>query len=127
MPNIPVSQLAAEVNSILAEYQGVVQETLEKAVDMTAKEVVSELKASSPKNTGAYASGWRQSKTAGKHRLAYGRIAYNRTHYRLTHLLEYGHATRNGGRTEAQPHIAPAEQRAIDNFEKRLREGINDA
>ena len=52
---IRTDQLAAEVNAILEEYQGTVQEVLEEAVDATAKEVVSELKASSPKRTGAYA------------------------------------------------------------------------
>lgn len=121
---IRTDQLAAEVNAILEEYQGTVQEVLEEAVDATAKEVVSELKATSPKRTGAYASGWTQQKKTGKRGRAYGRVAYNKTHYRLTHLLEYGHATRNGGRTTAQPHIAPAEQKAVENFERRLKEGI---
>lgn len=118
---IRTDQLAAEVNAILEEYQGTVQEVLEEAVDATAKEVVSELKATSPKRTGAYASGWTQQKKTGKRGRAYGRVAYNKTHYRL---LEYGHATRNGGRTTAQSHIAPAEQKAVENFERRLKEGI---
>ena len=121
---ISPEKLAAEVNSILQEYRGVVRETLESAVDTTTKEVVNELKNTSPKNTGAYAEGWTQNKTPWLKGAGYGRVAYNKKHYRLTHLLEYGHATRNGGRTKAEPHIAPAEQKAIENFETRLKEGL---
>jgi alkyl hydroperoxide reductase subunit AhpF len=40
--------------------------------------------------------------------------------YSLTHLLENGHATRNGGRTEPQVHIKPAR----DKIEKEYIEGI---
>ena len=123
---VKVEQLASAINSILADYQGLVQDVLVEAVDATAKETVADLRNTSPKRTGAYAKGWTQAKTKGG-RLAYGKIAYNKPHYRLTHLLEYGHATRNGGRTKAQPHIAPAEAKAVQDFEHRLREGIKDA
>lgn len=124
---IQPSQLAAEVAGILADYQDVTQAALESAVDTTAKEIVKELKATSPKRTGEYAKGWTQNKTPWKKGTGYGRIAYNKDRYRLTHLLEYGHAKRGGGRTAPQPHIAQAEKNGIEAFEKRLKEGIEKA
>ena len=45
--------------------------------------------------------------------------------YRLTHLLEYGHKTRSGTRTKAQPHIKPveewAEREAMKEIEKAVK------
>ena len=128
---IKATELAAVVNAILAEYKGVVQDVLVDSVDTTAKELVKELRQTSPKASGEYAKSWTQNRTPWKKGQGYERVAYNDKHYRLTHLLEYGHdIIRNGrkvGRAPAQPHIKQAEEQAIDNFEQRLKEGINDA
>lgn len=44
--------------------------------------------------------------------------------YRLTHLLEKGHATRNGGRTKAYPHIKYGDEYAKKELPKRIEEAI---
>ena len=42
----------------------------------------------------------------------------------MTHLLEKGHANRDGGRTKAYPHIKPAEEEAVKEALKLIEEGV---
>lgn len=42
--------------------------------------------------------------------------------YRLTHLLAYGHATRNGGRTRANPFLHNAVNTVLPEYEKAVEE-----
>lgn len=41
--------------------------------------------------------------------------------YRLTHLLEHGHATRNGGRTREFKHIAPVRDRLVVEYQQGIK------
>ena len=44
----------------------------------------------------------------------------NYRHYRLTHLLEYGHATRKGTTTRAFTHIKPVDDYCIDRLKTNI-------
>ena len=57
--------------------------------------------------------------------ISIGVTVYSPSHYMLAHLLENGHAKRNGGRVTGERHIGPAEEHAkeqlIGDIEKALK------
>lgn len=111
------NDLSAEIMRCLKEYTDEVVEALEKTEKELAKEAVRTLKQTSPKKSGKYAKSWTQTKQGKK------RIVHNRR-YQLTHLLEKGHAKRNGGRVAARVHIAPVEQRISKEAVERLKRNL---
>ena len=68
-----------------------------------------DINSSAPVRTGKYARSWR-AKTTKETSQSLEVTVYSPTRYMLAHLLEHGHAKRNGGRVRAIPHIAPAEE-----------------
>ena len=103
---------------ILNEYSEEVKEVMFEVAEEVANEGVKELKETSPKNRGKYHKGWGVEKETDGKGTAF--IIRNKKYYNLTHLLEKGHALKNGGRTRAFPHIAPVEQKAIKAYEDKL-------
>ena len=103
---------------ILDEYGDDCRKAVIDTVKEVAKESAKELKTAGDfRNiTGKYRKDW-TSKTETS-RLGAEGVVYNRNNYQLTHLLEFGHAKQNGGRTRAFAHIEPVNE----NTEKRLME-----
>ena len=122
MSNIPPSELSKEIQKYLQEYKEEIDEDVQEETDKAIASAKSELRSISPKNTGNYASGW--AVKSKKYSNGYYKVIWNRKAYQLTHLLEFGHATRNGGRTKAQPHIRPTEEKYKTRFTESLERRI---
>lgn len=114
---------AQAVKDYLEVYVENIGEDVEETSNEIGKEARDELRQTSPKRRGQYAKGWTVSKNRKKKNY-YTVKVHNKTDYQLTHLLEFGHATRNGGRTKAYPHIRPVEEKYKKEFEKRLETKI---
>lgn len=119
MAKVSIDGLADAVAKELAEYNQDVADGVKKEVKQVAKEMVQELKQTSPRDSGDYAAGWRE-KTEFESDEDIRERVYNAKKPQLTHLLEHGHAKQNGGRVNGKPHIGPAEQEA----EKKLTNGV---
>ena len=123
---IKVDDLSKEVLKSLKGFSDDISELVKEVADDVGKEAVQELKKISPKKKrkgGRYAKGWRLKKDKlDKNR--YSIKIHNKTDYQLTHLLEFGHATRNGGRTKAIPHIRPVEEKYSKEYENKLKQKI---
>ncbi len=124
MERISPDELAEKVMEGLKEYADLCADELKEAINEAAKDAKAELKETSPKDTGKYSGNWsvkKISETANTVDVA----VYSPKHYRLTHLLEHGHALRQGGRARAFPHIGPAqehaEEKVINRVEKALK------
>ena len=122
------SDFAAEVAAQLKDYSSTVIRAAGAEAVNCGKDCVTELKRTSPKRKGrgggAYARSWAIKKESTSGGLVTTCIVHNKDHYQLTHLLENGHAKRNGGRTKAYPHIKPAEERVVAEYTKRVKEAI---
>lgn len=118
---VDINDLAATIAGYLDEFKQTTDENILEACKETRDSVLPELKANSPKNTGKYAKAWYS--TIEKFGSRTEIILRNRQ-YRLVHLLEFGHAKRNGGRTKPQPHVEPAQTHADDLFLKLLKRRI---
>ena len=111
--------ISNEIAQALSQYTSEVEEKLDEIKSDVADETVNMLKANSPTGRrGKYAKGWRKKKDGTSY------VIHNATDAGLTHLTERGHAKRNGGRTQAQPHISTAEEMAIKKFENKIERAI---
>ena len=119
MSNENINTAGAAIAEALAEYDQEIADATKRITDEVAKEAVDALKKNSPKLTGSYRKGWRKKQSYADKRTKRNTV-YNETDYQLTHLLEYGHASRNGGRVRAIQHIAPVEQAAIEALQERI-------
>ena len=142
MSNINIDQLADEISRIFDEYQSEIMKGIDTSSASVANKAVKTLKKTSPVRTsqkerkysgsgksykaGSYAKGWTVEKEQEFAESPHYTV-HNKTHYQLTHLLENGHVTRNGGRTRKYPHIKQVEEQVIDEYEQAVEEVIRNA
>jgi hypothetical protein len=114
-----IQGVAKEIMKQLEYYVHDVKQNVDEAKQETAKEMIAELKQTSPEKRPSYKKGWKIKKTSKSV------IVHNATDYQLTHLLEYGHPVKGGGRdTDAAPHIRPAEEKGIRKYLNKVERAI---
>lgn len=123
MSNVKIESLSSEVMKELEKYADVTKEKVKAAVKNAGKIALDEIKSTAPSDTGKYKKSW-AIKVIDETSSGMTLVVYSRNKYQLTHLLEFGHAKRGGGRVSARPHIAEAEEKAIEAFEKGIEEAI---
>ena len=123
---VKVDDLSKAILEELKNYEGVTEEAAWNGVSETSKTALQELRSAHPSGSGRYGSwdkynrGWTVKKTK-RDKTA---TIHNATDYQLTHLLEKGHATRNGGRTQAFTHIAPVADKCDDDLVRIIKKYI---
>ena len=116
---VSIDRMAEEIMKGLAEYADLATEDVKKAVKKAGTAVRKDIEANAPKDTGKYAKSWAV-KTTKETSNSLEVTVHSRNRYQLTHLLEHGHAKRNGGRVAGKSHIAPAEETGIRQLEAEI-------
>ena len=112
---VRIDQLADAVMKGLEDYAKLATDDLKKDVQKAGKKVKEQIESTAPKKTGKYSKSWAVKKmreTSDSIQV----VVHSKNRYQLTHLLEFGHAKRGGGRTRAFPHIEPAEQAGMEQL-----------
>lgn len=119
-----IDDMADEIMKGLQEYSELVDTAMKKAVRKTATSVKKEISANAPKRTRKYAKSWTTKKVKeNSHSLEI--TVHSKDRYQIAHLLEKGHAKRNGGRVAGKPHIAPAEENGADLLESLIEKELS--
>ena len=100
------------INAELEDWAtGDLRRAINEGMEEAAEAAEKMLKQGGPyrERTGKYTKDWTHGQRSGRASSITGLknySVYNKKHYQLTHLLENGHASRNGGRVKAFSHIA---------------------
>ena len=124
-----VNGLAAAIERELQTYSDTVSVKIGEAVEIVGNEVNAEIKShvTFDQPTGKYVKAFRVKKI-DESKYSKSRIWHVAApNYRLTHLLEHGHALRNGGRARAFPHIIFSEQLAERRMLELSEKAVQDA
>lgn len=123
---IKIDELADAVAEQLEEYAELTADVVKAAVTKAGNSVKKDIRDTAPVKSGRYAKNWRTKKTK-ENSTQLEVTVYSPSRYMLAHLLEHGHAKRNGGRVRAIPHIAPAQEKAegqlVEDIERGLKHG----
>lgn len=120
---VRIDQLAAAVMEGLTEYADLAADELKKAVKKAGNSVKKDIQEGAPKDTGVYAKSW-SVKNVKETSNSIELVVHSRNRYQLSHLLEFGHAKRGGGRVPGKVHIAPAEERAGRTLEQEIEKAL---
>ena len=128
---ISPDELAKAIEDTLKDFVGATEDNVAGAVIRCSERTASDLRSVSPpgeapiyRSWNAYLADWTATKLSQNKKGLYSAIVHNKRHYQLAHLLEHGHALRNGGSSRAFKHIAPIDEKAEERFIAEVKKSI---
>ena len=130
-----MADFTEEMEQVLTTYNTEVIDKIKAVTRESMKELVKETKATAPRGrrNGQFrkniAADYRNLNNRSGGRLLGVNMSavwhVKAPDYRLTHLIVHGHATRNGGRTTANPFLQNALNKVLPEYERKVQEAIS--
>ncbi len=121
---VPIDQLGNAIRQDLTLYGKNVIDSIKKEANKSVKQLVRDTKATAP--VGHRTKHYRDSITSRKLSENARSVVFvwcvKGSDYRLSHLLEHGHALRNGGRTAGTHFIKNAADPILDDYVRKVEE-----
>lgn len=123
--SIKPGDLGAAIGQELTIYHAEVVEKLDAAGDAAVKKLVKMTKATAPKGErGSFRRSIASKRLKADNRGSAYVWYVKPPDHRLTHLLVHGHATKDGGRTKADPFLKDALDTVLPEYEEAVKEAI---
>ena len=123
---IGIDQIGDAIQSELTVYSQDVTDRIKKQANTSIKKLVKQTQTTAPVDRGIYKASISSKKLRENERGVTWQWFVKGSAYRLSHLLEYGHAKRNGGRTKAYGFIGRASKPILEEYEKAVKEIVED-
>ena len=120
---VNINNMADVIMQGLTEYAELATDDMKEAVRNASTTVRKQIKEHAPEDTGKYAKSWTAKKVRETSQTL-TMVVHSKNRYQLAHLLEFGHAKRNGGRVNGKAHIAPAEQLGIKQLQQEIERAL---
>ena len=120
---VRIDQMAHVIMEGLQEYADLATDDMKAAVKKAGDAAKKDVQEGAPVRSGKYKKSWAV-KVTKENANAMEVTVHSKNRYQIAHLLEFGHAKRNGGRVRAFPHIAPAEQKAAELLEREVEAAL---
>lgn len=118
------STFSIVVGDILREYSEDVSKAVYVCADETTSNAVDKLKGAGDFNGRKFRRAWTRTLKQKSYGAVEATVHLKKPMYRIGHLLEFEHASRNGGRVMGYHFIEPIAKESEQEFEKKLIEMI---
>lgn len=123
---ISADKFAVTIDSILKDCDKATSTAMFKATDETLDEAVEMLKNAGQSRWKKFNRAWKKTIRRNSRGKVEGYAHLKKPYYRIGHLLEFEHASRNGGRVKGFNFIAPVYEKVADMYEEKLTQMVED-